>query len=77
MLTPDAPRRTQRLLATAGAKRDAGALDAALGLLVTVEAGPLDALRTAELEQLRGQIAFDQRRAGEAAGLLLAFSWPQ
>ena len=62
----------QRLLAAAKAKRDAGALDAALGLLVAVEAGPLDALLTAEVEQLRGQIAFDQRRVGDAARLLLS-----
>jgi hypothetical protein len=60
------------LLAAARAKRDAGALDAALGLLVAVEAGPLDAVRTAEVEHLRGQIAFDQRRASAAARLLLS-----
>jgi DNA-binding CsgD family transcriptional regulator len=71
MLTPEPGRRAQRLLAAAAAKRDAGALDAALGLLVAVEAGPLDALRTAEVERLRGQIAFDQRRVGDAARLLL------
>ena len=72
MLTPEPAPRAQRLLAAARAKRDGGALDAALGLLVAVEAGPLDALRTAELEHLRGQIAFDQRRAGDAARLLLS-----
>jgi DNA-binding CsgD family transcriptional regulator len=72
MLTPDPARRGQRLLAAARAKRDAGALEAALGLLVAVEAGPLDALRTAEVEHLRGQIAFDQRRVGDAARLLLS-----
>ena len=49
MLTPGPGRRAQRLLAAARAKLDAGALDAALGLLVAVEAGPPDALRTAEL----------------------------
>jgi DNA-binding CsgD family transcriptional regulator len=71
-LTPEPARRAQRLLAAARAKRDAGALDAALGLLVAVEAGPLDAVRTAEVEHLRGQIAFDQRRASAAARLLLS-----
>lgn len=71
MLTRGSARRAQRLLAAAKAKRDAGALDAALGLLVMVEAGPLDALQTAEVQHLRGQIAFDQRRAGDAARLLL------
>src|SRR4029079_15554867 len=71
-LTFYAVRRAQRLLAAARAKRDAGALDAALGLLVAVDAGPPDALRTAEGEHLRGQIAFDQRRGGDAAVLLLS-----
>jgi DNA-binding CsgD family transcriptional regulator len=72
LLTPDPVRRTQRLFAAARAKRDAGALDAALGLLVAVEAGPLDELRTAEVEHLRGQIALDQRRGTDAARLLLS-----
>ena len=72
MLTPEPARRAQRLLAAARAKRDAGALDAALGLLVAVEAGPLDALLTAEVEHLRGQIALEQRRGGDAARLLLS-----
>ncbi len=60
-LTPEPGCRAQRLLAAARAKRDAGTLDEALGLLVAVEAGPPDALRTAEVEHLRGQIAFDRR----------------
>jgi DNA-binding CsgD family transcriptional regulator len=70
-LTPDPTTRTQRLLAAARAKRDAGALDAALELLVAVEAGPVDALQAAQIEQLQGEIAFDQRRVGEAARLLV------
>ena len=72
LLTPDPARRARRLLAAAGAKRDAGALDAALGLLVGVEAGPLDELEAAEVERLRGQIALDQRRGSDAARLLLS-----
>jgi DNA-binding CsgD family transcriptional regulator len=72
MLTPEPRCRAQRLLAAARAKRDAGALDAALGLLVAVEAGQLDPLRNAELERLRGQIAYDQRRIGDGARLLLS-----
>src|SRR4051794_19355806 len=72
MLTPQPTRRAQRLLAAAGAKRDAGALDAALGLLVAVEAGPLDALLTAEVEHLRGQIAMVQQRGNDAVRLLLS-----
>jgi DNA-binding CsgD family transcriptional regulator len=71
MLTPDPARRGRRLLAAARAKRDAGALEAALDLLVAAEAGPVDALQGAEIEQLRGEIAFDQRRVGEAARLLV------
>ncbi|WP_210583193.1 LuxR family transcriptional regulator [Streptomyces sp. GESEQ-35] len=71
-LTGEPGRRSQRLLAAAQAKHDAGAIDAALGLLVSVEAGPLDAQLTAQLQHLRGQIAFDQRRAGDAARLLLS-----
>jgi len=71
MLTPEPARRAQRLLAAARAKRDAGAPDAALGLLVAVEASPLDALQTAEVEHLRGQIALDEQRGADAARLLL------
>ena len=72
MLTPEPASRAERLLAAAAAKRDAGAPDAALGLLVAAEASPLDALQTADVEHLRGQIAFDQRRIGDAARLLLS-----
>jgi DNA-binding CsgD family transcriptional regulator len=71
LLTPDPARRAQRMLAAAQAKHDAGALDAALGLLVAVGAGPPDALRAAQAEHLRGQIAFDQQRGTTAARLLL------
>ena len=69
-LTPEPGRRAQRLLAAATATRDAGALDAALGLLVVVEAGPLDELQRARVDLLRGRIALEQRR-GVDAGLLL------
>ena len=71
-LTPEPARRAQRLLAAARAKRDAGALDAALGLLVSVEAGPQDALRAAEVEHLRGVIAMEQRRSRDGARLLVS-----
>src|SRR5262249_45572108 len=47
LLTPDPDRRAQHLLTAAWAKRDAGAPEAALGLLAAVDAGPPDALRTA------------------------------
>jgi DNA-binding CsgD family transcriptional regulator len=72
LLTPDPGRRARRLLAAARAKRDAGALEAALSLLDAVEVGPLDALSAAEVEHLRGQIALVQRRGGEAGRLLLS-----
>jgi DNA-binding CsgD family transcriptional regulator len=71
LLTREPVRRAQRLLAAARAKRDAGALDAALELLVAAESGPRQALRIAEAEHLRGQIALDQRRGSDAARLLL------
>jgi DNA-binding CsgD family transcriptional regulator len=72
MLTPETARRAKRLLAAARAKRDAGAPDAALSLLVAAETGPFDAMRAAEVEHLRGQIALDQQRGSDAARLLLS-----
>jgi DNA-binding CsgD family transcriptional regulator len=73
MLTPGPARRARRGLAAARAKRGAGALDAALGLLATVEdGGPLDALSAAEVEHLRGLIALVQRGPSDAARLLLS-----
>jgi DNA-binding CsgD family transcriptional regulator len=69
-LTPEPAARVRRLLAAAHAKRDAGALDAALHLLTAAEAGPVTALQAAEAEHLRGDVAFDQRRVGDAASLL-------
>src|SRR5579859_7421498 len=70
-LTPDPARRAERELAAATRKRGSGALDAALALLVAVEAGPADELRAAKAKHLRGQIALDQRRAAEAVRLLV------
>jgi DNA-binding CsgD family transcriptional regulator len=70
MLTPEPNERVRRLIAAAHAKRDAGALEAALHLLTAAEAGPVTALQAAEAEHLRGDIAFDQRRVGDAARLL-------
>ncbi|RSM91867.1 helix-turn-helix transcriptional regulator [Kibdelosporangium aridum] len=72
LLTPDPANRSRRELTAATLKRDAGALDAALRLLGAVESGPPDPLRAAEVEYLRGQIAFDQRRGTDAAKLLLS-----
>jgi DNA-binding CsgD family transcriptional regulator len=71
-LTPEPAHRAQRLLAAACAKRDAGALEPALGLLASIETGRLDELGRARVELLRGQIALEQRRGGEAGRLLLS-----
>ena len=71
-LTPEPTDRAQRLLAAAGAKRDAGDLEAALGLLAGVEAGVLDELGRARVDLLRAQIALEQRRGGDAGGLFLS-----
>jgi DNA-binding CsgD family transcriptional regulator len=71
LLTPDPGHRAWRLLAAARAKRDAGALDTAAELLTVAKGGPLDALGTAEMERLRGQIAADQQRGTDATQLLL------
>jgi DNA-binding CsgD family transcriptional regulator len=57
-LTREPARRATRALAAARAKHEAGAFDAALGLLATAEAGPLDELEGARAELLRAQIAF-------------------
>lgn len=72
VLTPEPGRRASRELAAARAKRDAGALDASLRLLSAVEAGPPDEHRSAQVEHLRGHIAFDQRRVADAAPLLFS-----
>ena len=69
---PGPMRRAQRLLSAARAKREAGELDSALGLLSAVEAGPLDARQAAQVKSLRGQIAYDQRRGSDAARLLVS-----
>ena len=70
-LTPEPARRAERALAAAQAKHQAGAPDAALGLLATAEAGPLDELQRARVDLLRAQIAFAveprQRRSPAAA----------
>src|SRR6266853_2294371 len=71
-LTLEPARRAERLLAAARAKRDAGAFEAALGLLVTLETAQLDSYSTAEAEHLRGQIALEQQRGSDAARLLLS-----
>jgi DNA-binding CsgD family transcriptional regulator len=70
-LTVDPARRAERALAAAQATYQAGAFDAALGLLAAAEAGPPDELRRARADQLRGQIAFASSRGSDAPPLLL------
>jgi hypothetical protein len=70
-LTKDPARRAERALAAAQASLDAGAFDAALGLLATAEVGPSDALQLARLDLLRAQLAFAQSRGSDAPPLLL------
>jgi DNA-binding CsgD family transcriptional regulator/tetratricopeptide (TPR) repeat protein len=71
-LTPNRDRRAERALAAAQASLQAGAFDPALEMLATVERAPLDGLQRARVDLLRGQIAFGQGSAGDAASLLLA-----
>ena len=71
-LTPEPRRRARRVLAAAGAKRDAGDPEAALGLLAGVADGELDELGRARVELLRAQIALEQRRGSDAGRLFLS-----
>ena len=71
VLTPDRARRARRLLAAAAAKRDAGAPDAALGLLAAIEVGALDELGRARVELLGAQVALEQSRGADAGRQLL------
>ena len=72
LLTSDPDRRGQRMLAAASAKHDAGALEAALALLGQADAGPLDEFGRARAELLRGRIALEQKRGGDAGSLLVS-----
>ena len=70
-LTPDESRRPGRALAAAQAKLQAGALDDALRLVATAEAGVLTELEQARAALLRGQISFLATRSSDATALLL------
>jgi DNA-binding CsgD family transcriptional regulator len=71
-LTPEPAHRAQRLLAAAGTKRDAGDLEAALGLLAGLEPEVLGELGHARVELLQAQIALAQRRGSDAGSLFLS-----
>ena len=70
-LTVDPGRRAQRALAAARASFQAGAFEAALGLVATAQAGPLDDFQRAQVELVRGQLAFASGLASDAPPLLL------
>lgn len=71
LLTLDPARRGERALAAAEVKVQAGRFDAAIALLATAEAGPLDERQRARIDLLRAQLAFATSRGGEASLLLL------
>src|SRR6185436_14633001 len=68
-LTVDPARRAERALAAAQASLEAGAFDAALGVLATAEAGPLDECQRARLDLVRGRIAAASSTGSAAAQL--------
>jgi DNA-binding CsgD family transcriptional regulator len=70
-LTRDPARRTDRALAAAQASFQAGAFDAALGLLAMAEAGALDEFQRAWVDLLRGHIALASGLGRDAPPLLL------
>jgi DNA-binding CsgD family transcriptional regulator len=70
-LTVDPARRAERALAAARASFQAGAFEAALGLVATAQAGPLDEFQRARLDLVRGQLAFASGPASDAPPLLL------
>jgi ATP/maltotriose-dependent transcriptional regulator MalT len=70
-LTGDPGRRAERALAAAETSLQAGAFDAALGLLATAEAGSLNELQHARLELVRAEASYSQNRGSDAPALLL------
>jgi DNA-binding CsgD family transcriptional regulator len=70
-LTVDPTRRAERALAATQASFQAGAFDAALGLLAAAEAEPLDDFQRARVDLVRGHIALASGRRSDAPMLLL------
>jgi DNA-binding CsgD family transcriptional regulator len=70
-LTREPQRHAERALAAAQTHYEAGALDDALALLGTAEAGAMDDAQRARVHLLRAQIVFASRRGGDAPLLLL------
>jgi DNA-binding CsgD family transcriptional regulator len=71
-LTLDPWRRAARMLAAASAREQAGAVDEALALLDSANAGPLRDDQRAAAGLLRARIAFATSRGGEAPAQLVA-----
>ena len=69
-LTPDHDRRLDRALIAAEARLYAGEPDAARELLQGADPDSLDPFRAAQVERLRGQIAFNVQRGMDAPPLL-------
>jgi DNA-binding CsgD family transcriptional regulator len=70
-LTQDPARRVSRALAAAQASLEAGAFNAAYGLVATAEAGRLDGFQRAQADLLRGHIRFASGHVNDAPWLLL------
>src|SRR3954466_2347541 len=71
VLSGDPEQRVRRALAAAQASLDAGMFEGALELLALAEASTPDELQAAQVELLRGQIAFASRMGPTAPPLLL------
>jgi len=70
-LTVEPGLRAGRALVAAEAKRQVGALDAALALATLAERGPLDDVQRAQVDVVRGRISFASERGNQAPRLLL------
>jgi DNA-binding CsgD family transcriptional regulator len=70
-LSLDPARRAERALAAAQASLQAGAFDAALGLVATAEVGPVDDFQRARGELVRAHVAFASGFGRDAPPLLL------
>ncbi|HTW09171.1 MAG TPA: AAA family ATPase [Acidimicrobiales bacterium] len=72
VLTPDRALKTERALAAAEAKCEAGAPGSALELLALIDESEADELTVARVERLRGRVAHLKGRPNEGAQLLLS-----
>jgi DNA-binding CsgD family transcriptional regulator len=72
VMTPDPVLRTRRALHATRVEYLAGDFEAALNLLATARAGPLDELGRSHADLLHAQIAFAVSRGSDAAPLLLS-----